>query len=517
LLACLLIPVWANAQVTISAFSGADACAQINAAQAALPAHGGVVDARGFQGVITCAASFSVGTATQAVQLLLGSVELKVQTTVTLAQGSQITGLSGGGGSSGTTPTTISAGASFPANTVLVQWNTTGTSDGIKLSDLQVNCNSVNGSVGIDTNNSQDISTISRVFVLNCVANDIQISGSSQAVGIYDTSTLASSVAGASAHNGLTIGSNSDHVTLVNVGFSKQGTQSTGAGIKCTACNIYVHGMHVEDHADGVLLAGAGNGSPTIIGINALNNITNTVHIASSWTSSAVILGVRKFSATTAVRNDIPAFNHSCSDENLGEYVLGSTVTSLQSLYTTCSSIPSHVRPNFYIGDADIAPDTAAALYIRTNTANFDSMHLENTGLFPRKIAVGPNAGGGAQFGIYDATARKQLLTLSWVAPFTAGFSGLVSTPGTTLSLSTSAIPANTCAAAQTANITGLTTAGVVHWSFASTPVGVIGYGTGALQISTFATANTANVVVCNITAGSVTPGAMTLNLRGEL
>lgn len=228
------------------------------------------MDARGFQGVITCAASFSVGSTTQAVQLLLGSVELKVQNTVTVAQGSQIAGLSGGSGSSGTTSTVISAGASFPTNAVLVQWNTTGTSDGIMLSDLEVNCNSVNGSVGIDTNNSQDISTISRVFILNCVANDIQISGSSQAVGIYDTSALASSVAGASVHNGLTIGSNSDYVTLVNVGFSKQGAQSTGAAIKCTACNIYIHGMHVENHVDGVLLTGGGNGSPTIVGINAL-------------------------------------------------------------------------------------------------------------------------------------------------------------------------------------------------------------------------------------------------------
>lgn len=167
MLGCLLIPPWALAQVTISAFSGTDACAQINSAQSALPARGGVVDARGFQGVITCAASFSVGSTTQAVQLLLGSVELKVQNTVTVAQGSQIAGLSGGSGSSGTTSTVISAGASFPTNAVLVQWNTTGTSDGIMLSDLEVNCNSVNGSVGIDTNNSQDISTISRVFILN--------------------------------------------------------------------------------------------------------------------------------------------------------------------------------------------------------------------------------------------------------------------------------------------------------------------------------------------------------------
>ncbi len=91
-----------------------------------------------------------------------------------------------------------------------------------------------------------------------------------------------------------------------------------------------------------------------------------------------------------------------------------------------------------------------------------------------------------------------------------------IQTPAATLTLNTTSIGANTCAA-QTATITGLATSSVVKWSFASTPIGVTGYGTGGLQISTFATANTANIVVCNITGASITPGAMTLNLRAEL
>jgi hypothetical protein len=89
-----------------------------------------------------------------------------------------------------------------------------------------------------------------------------------------------------------------------------------------------------------------------------------------------------------------------------------------------------------------------------------------------------------------------------------------------TLALSTAAIGAHTCAAAQQATITGLATSSVVKWSYASTPIGVIGYGdatTPFLNITTFATANTANVVVCNTSAVSITPGAISLNLRGEL
>lgn len=87
-----------------------------------------------------------------------------------------------------------------------------------------------------------------------------------------------------------------------------------------------------------------------------------------------------------------------------------------------------------------------------------------------------------------------------------------------TLALSTSAIPSHSCAAAQTIALAGVAAGSVVNWSYASTPIGVTGYGdstTPFLDITTFATTNTANVVVCNQSAGSITPGAMSLNLRG--
>jgi len=91
-----------------------------------------------------------------------------------------------------------------------------------------------------------------------------------------------------------------------------------------------------------------------------------------------------------------------------------------------------------------------------------------------------------------------------------------IKTPSATLALATTAIGANTCAAAQTVSLTGLTTSSVVKWSFASTPIGKTGYGTGALQISTFATSGNANFVVCNISSGSITPGAISVNVREE-
>ena len=85
---------------------------------------------------------------------------------------------------------------------------------------------------------------------------------------------------------------------------------------------------------------------------------------------------------------------------------------------------------------------------------------------------------------------------------------------GASLALSTYSIDAKSCAAVQTASMTGLTSSMAIVWSFASTPIGVSGYGTGGLTITTFPTANTANVVVCNITSSAIAPGTMTLNLR---
>jgi len=409
---CLLSPLVLRAQVTISAFTGADACAQINAAQAALPARGGVVDARGFQGVITCAGTFSIGSTTQGVTVLLGAAEFRIQSPVNIFQGSRLLGISGGSGNTGTTPTIISAGASFPTSSVLLQWNAPGTADGIMVSDLQLNCASVAGCIGMDINNSQDISTVSRVFILNNRGNGIQISGSSQAVGIYDTSILASSVA--TTDNCLTIGPNSDHVVLTNFGCGNQNAaKSSGAAVLCTSCNIYLEGSHVENHVDGMLFTGSGNGSASVVGINGLNNVTNVVHIASSWTGSVVAKSIRKFLATTSVTNDLATFNHTCTDESLASYELTASAATTQ-LITTCSSLPSRFRPNFYVGVGDVTPDANALLHLRGNSVNLDGIHIEDTGPTPRKIAFGPGVGGAGATGLRDVTGAKQLWNARW-------------------------------------------------------------------------------------------------------
>lgn len=90
---------------------------------------------------------------------------------------------------------------------------------------------------------------------------------------------------------------------------------------------------------------------------------------------------------------------------------------------------------------------------------------------------------------------------------------------GGTATLGTSAIASNTCAAAVAVSTgaAGVATTDVVSWSFSADPNAVTGYGagsTGPLQIWAFAGTNAVNFRVCNLTAGSITPGAATLNWR---
>jgi hypothetical protein len=104
-------------------------------------------------------------------------------------------------------------------------------------------------------------------------------------------------------------------------------------------------------------------------------------------------------------------------------------------------------------------------------------------------------------------------------------FMRMVSPPGTTtqtiasgtLALATSAIPGGTCAAAQTATATGTLTTDAIIANFNADVTGVTGYTgatAGALRLVIYPTANTFNVRVCNNTASSITPGAVSLNWR---
>jgi len=140
----------------------------------------------------------------------------------------------------------------------------------------------------------------------------------------------------------------------------------------------------------------------------------------------------------------------------------------------------------------------------------------------PADIAIGTDQSGGLEqraarsISEYIDSIPEGSNYLERLTAISKTFRVPIATPATTLALSTSPIGAHQCRA-QSVPLKGVTESSVIKWSYVGSALSVMGYGTGALQISTFATPNAGNVMVCNITASPVTPGAVSLNIREEL
>jgi hypothetical protein len=309
-------------------------------AEAALPSTGGVVDARGLQGVQVCSGTFSVGSATQSVQLLLGNVTFIVTNQVGIFQGSELKGI----GANGTAASIIQAAVpGFPASTALLQFQSGSIGDAIRVRDVQINPHQATGSIGIDLGQTQDQSDIRNVLVLNYVTTCINATNvSAQAMLIEGVTCVASSTAVGS--NGFILGAvtgRNDLFTLINVSVASQSTAQQNSGIICNLCDLYLLGAHVKNHIDGVEINGT-DGTSVIAGVNGESNVTNLVHIISTTTGGVAISGLRKFGGTNTISNSIAAFNHVCTDESLSAYILSSTASSPQQLFTTCSTLGNH-------------------------------------------------------------------------------------------------------------------------------------------------------------------------------
>ncbi len=86
-----------------------------------------------------------------------------------------------------------------------------------------------------------------------------------------------------------------------------------------------------------------------------------------------------------------------------------------------------------------------------------------------------------------------------------------------TATMGTAAITSGTCAAAVTVSATNVVTTDVIIVTPNTDPTAVTGYGpsaSGSLYIQAYPTANNVNFKVCNNTAGTITPSALTLNWR---
>jgi hypothetical protein len=404
-------------------WSGADLCAWIVSAQGALPATGGSLSIYLNGTNVTCAGTFNIGTTTQGVRAqIFGAGNIAVQNTVTVAQGSQLFGQNGGSGNVGTTPTVITAGGSFPVSTYLLQIGpASGTADGIHIRDIQFNCNNVSGCKGALVQNTQDLGDFYNVFFLNHLGNCMDFTASSQNLTIQNVVCLAS--ASATSDNGFVLGVNADHIAFINSSATSQAaSRSTGAAFVCNGCNASFTSIHVENHVDGILLnsTSPNNGVVVINEVDGLSNITNVVHIAAAFNGAVSIHGVRKFLGTNAVKNDVAAFAHVCTDEALAKYIMSANQGTTQ-LDTDCSTLSSLFKAGFTIADANYNDtDASAAAEIEYNSATYDALHMRDKGASPETVAIGPGT-GGAGFGVRGTAgtvSAKQWILCTYASLF---------------------------------------------------------------------------------------------------
>lgn len=124
--------------------------------------------------------------------------------------------------------------------------------------------------------------------------------------------------------------------------------------------------------------------------------------------------------------------------------------------------------------------------------------------------------GGGAGAAPATTTTGTGVLTALGIAPGSAGGFSTTIASGTS-ALGTSAISSGACATVVTTTATNTATTDVIMAGFNGDPTGVTGYApatAGMLTIISYPSANNVNFKVCNNTASSVTPGAITLNWR---
>lgn len=143
--------------------------------------------------------------------------------------------------------------------------------------------------------------------------------------------------------------------------------------------------------------------------------------------------------------------------------------------------------------------------------------------------AVLSNNGGGetAVVGLAttDTLTNKTLTSPTISTILNTGTLTLPTTTGTltetiasgTSAMGTSAISSGACATVVTTTATGVATTDTIQYTPNTNPTGITGYAvsaTGSLYIWAVPTSGNVSFYVCNNTAGSLTPGALTLNWR---
>jgi hypothetical protein len=276
--------------------------------------------------------------------------------------------------------------------------------------------------------------------------------------------------------------------------------------------------LHVNGGASVMSINSAGSyntagvvqvGASSTYGWASSTTIHNAANGVTEWTNSA---------GTSYTRMDFGGTTSSFA----GLCFSATTITVCDASGGTAATISS---PQY---TSTIAIGTAPFVVTSTtNVANLNASSL-NGATFAAPGAIGGGTASSGAFTTLSATGQITSTETTGTAPFvvasTTPVANLVAGGNTltiasgTFTLGTSAIASGACATVVTVAGSGIATTDSMTVGFNGDPTAVTGYGasaTGAvLTIYPYPSAGDANVKVCNSTALSITPGAMTLNWR---
>ena len=301
--------------------------------------------------------------------------------------------------------------------------------------------------------------------------------------GLITAASTAAVIAPAGTLTGTTLASNVVSSSLTSVGTLTGG--ATGAGFTVALTTSTVTGN--------LPIANA----PSIAANTALGSIAGGTAAALSKTQLTTLVNT----FTTTLSGAVPApgsvTGAVLSDNGTWISVGGTgTVTSI-----TCAATLTCTASNPITGSGTIA----------LNLSNANTWAAAQT-FSNSTIKLLGSSTGATTFTSANAGASNFTLT---VPAITATLATTIASGAKTLA--TGAISSGACTAAQTDTATGTLTTDAIMASFNGDPTAVTGYVplvTGMLTIIAYPTADTVNFKVCNNTASSITPGAVTINWR---
>lgn len=293
---------------------------------------------------------------------------------------------------------------------------------------------------------------------------------------------------------GYTVGGYPPTMTCINSAFRTSVT-TTGtlftSSIPTTAinCQIYQSGTASEPVVGQNLSYQASSFTAVTLGSPTITSVTNGgASGGTNWCYE--IVGI-----------DATGTNHSATSSPVCNASGAATLTSSNYNLIGISGTAGYVTYNIYRTTAGGTPSSVGKIPVTgsTNTGGVTSLAVKDTGL-TGDTTTAPTNNTTGQFNT------------------SIGHAGSVIAAGS-LALATSSITSGTCqavsAGVNNAAATGALTTDSIMWTPNGSIKAVTGFipsTSGGLSIAAYPTANNVNFDVCNWEAGSVTPGAVTLN-----